>query len=246
MKHTMFAFAAIAVATSVPEPLRADEHAPAVTQAASVRSPSAETDWMGGYVGLLVGALWSDEQVTYAPVAGGALSRWSPDANGTSGGLYLGYNWQTQQNLVYGIEAEYSWVKADGSDTLGVAGAPVTRTIDTTIDKTAAIRARIGYAFDRTLLYATAGWAHAKYDSRYSAVIAGAPSRTFYSWSGHADGWTVGFGVEHVLSNRWVARIDYRYSDYGTVDQGTTPAPAANASSEFSTQEVRFGLATRF
>jgi len=61
-------------------------------------------------------------------------------------------------------------------------------------------------------------------------------------------GWTVGGGVETMFWSHWLARVEYRYSDYGNTGLVFPPAPAVgwNANVNFKTNTVLGGLAYKF
>lgn len=207
-------------------------------------------DWSGGYAGLQLGMLNADQNVDVVTPALGLPRRNSLDPDGLVGGLYGGYNWQRGSNLVYGIEAEFNWADADatvtnvlGTVVVGAGTVPFGETINTSIDHTAAIRGRLGYAMDRTLLYATAGWAWIDHSGSYATVVNGVPGIPT-TWSDNDSGWTAGVGIEHAFTDRWIGRIDYRYSDFGSV----TYAPVGGniLSGDLSTHEIRAGVAMRF
>jgi outer membrane immunogenic protein len=62
------------------------------------------------------------------------------------------------------------------------------------------------------------------------------------------SGWTVGGGVEHKLWGNWLARIEYRYADFGTFSQQFFPPCGAGftANVHVKTQLLNFGLAYKF
>ena len=68
------------------------------------------------------------------------------------------------------------------------------------------VRARIGWAVDHALFYATGGWAatNAGFTESFGAfgntVVATANSDTMRS------GWTVGVGIEYAFTNNWSAK----------------------------------------
>src|SRR5262249_29629416 len=131
----------------------------------------------------------------------------------------------------------------------------------------ASLRARLGYAWDRTLLYATGGVAftNVKFSANFQPTTcfnaAGAPfacpglstedSQTF-------TGGTVGAGIEYAVTNNLIAGIEGRYTWYGnkTFDTGVLAiAPAAGgtfltvpttASVKFNTAEVMGRLSWKF
>ena len=132
------------------------------------------------------------------------------DIDGVFGGAQLGYNWQFNRNWVFGIETDLS-----GSD-IGTAGF--------TVDWFGTTRVRLGYAWDRMMLYGTGGISYGGTDAT----------------SGHV-GWAAGVGLEWAFAPRWSAKIEYLYVDLG---DEILPLFAAPVSVDFST--VRFGVNYRF
>lgn len=169
------------------------------------------------------------------------------NASGVIGGIFGGYNWQTSDNLVYGVEAE---INAAGADVSGDGVPPpgfgfLRNGIDSDVDWTAALRGRVGYAMDRTLLYVAAGVAFA--DVGLDGQSAGGAGP--FSYSETLTGWTIGAGVEHAFTPNSVARIDYRFSDFGD-ESFTFVAPGSGDLHRFDldavTHEIKAGLAYKF
>ena len=154
--------------------------------------------WTGGYVGLQGGGIWSDSSVN-EPDTG----VFSENFNGGLFGGYAGYNWQSGA-WVYGAEGDFNGVWND--ETFNIGGFDV----DVGTDYLASLRGRVGYAFDRTLIFATAGVAF----TRMSAE-----ADLFDGVSLNADdnltGWTVGAGAEYAFTDNWIGRLEYRYYDFG-------------------------------
>lgn len=72
------------------------------------------------------------------------------------------------------------------------------------------VRLRAGYAFDRTLIYATGGWATVRnYQKEY---IEGVLDDKFKD---RLNGYTVGVGVEQAFTDNLFGRLEYRYNDFG-------------------------------
>ncbi|WP_246755344.1 MULTISPECIES: outer membrane protein [Rhizobium] len=63
-------------------------------------------------------------------------------------------------------------------------------------DITGAVRGRLGYAFDRTLIYATGGWTATR---GFIKIPGDKESKTF-------NGWTIGAGVDYAFTNNIFAR----------------------------------------
>ena len=66
------------------------------------------------------------------------------------------------------------------------------------------VRGRVGYAWDRALIYGTGGVAFGDFNFSFSQNI----------WTGQV-GWTVGGGIDYALDNNWSLSAEYRYTDYG-------------------------------
>lgn len=205
--------------------------------------------WAGGYVGAQAGYLDSDIDLSGVNTGGGqTMSSSDLNASGAVGGVFAGYNWQPSANLVYGIEAE---INATGADESG-AGVPppafgfIGGGIKSEIDWTAALRARVGYAMDRTLLYVAGGVAFA--DVSLDGTNRGGNPGPF-SYNETLTGWTIGAGIEHAFTDNWVARLDYRYSDYGD-DSFTFLPPGGGPLHSFKVDavahEVKVGISYKF
>ena len=60
-------------------------------------------------------------------------------------------------------------------------------------------------------------------------------------------GWTAGGGIEAMLWSNWLARIEYRYSDYGTFSYTLfSTVDAIAAESKLHTHTALVGVAYRF
>ncbi|MDJ0858562.1 MAG: outer membrane beta-barrel protein [Dinoroseobacter sp.] len=208
--------------------------------------------WAGGYAGLQLGYIDADADVDYEePNNGnnGFRTTSSASVDGVAGGINAGYNWSSSGPWVYGIEGEYNWADADGSsnETVIVSSFPNPDLgiYKTEINATAALRGRIGYASGAGLFYGTFGIAYVDYDVAYTNTAFPAADRAF---STSDTGWTLGLGYERDLGNKWTARIDYRYSDFGTktLETATVASGPSKFSSDLSTSEIRVGFTRRF
>lgn len=186
--------------------------ATAVQAADTVIETATPYDWSGIYLGLQAGGAW-----LRADDSSDAVSMKS----GAFGG-YVGANWQNG-NLVFGIEGDINYTSSDG-DIYG---------IDTGADWQGAIRARLGYAIDNVLIYGAGGLAVTR------AYIDAPP---IVSEKETLTGWTIGAGAEYAFQQNWIARLDYRYSDYG----GTNFGLAGAGEVDFTEHAVRVGIAYKF
>lgn len=189
--------------------------------------------WTGGYIGGQTGYVWGDGRF------GGGGDHANPKPDGFIGGLYAGANYQFGNNVVISIEADIAWSGADDSvlvyNSAGVpwpADFPVVQALD----RTGAVRARLGYAMDRWLPYIAGGAALAAVDQR----LVGADGNFDATYAG----WTVGLGSEYAFSNNMIFRAEYRYADFGTKTFDLRDSPPLDIG--LKTSDIRIGLAYKF
>ncbi len=248
--------------------------------------------WSGFYVGGHVGWGWRSTTVddpfsvsAFPNSATGAPTR-RFDSDGFLGGVQAGGNYQIGQ-VVVGTEINFSWADINGNrtDTLSVTGTiPLinlpsitstetdTRTWTNRTDWLGTATIRIGYAWDRWLVYGKGGIAaaHNRYsfldvDRSTSSSGGSAPfisvSTISATGSDTRAGWTVGGGIEWAFCNNWSATVEYNYLDLGNESVGMAgtstlaiPPPFAGRTRavsfttdiEQTIQIVRFGVNYRF
>jgi outer membrane immunogenic protein len=230
--------------------------------------PAPVFTWTGFYIGLNAGYNWGNNDLTL--YANPVYAAYFPtgvktDSDGFTGGIQAGYNWQMNQ-FVLGVEGDWVWLDSGktGSATIaypsgypgaGVGGASVTSTGKIGSDWLATLRARVGYAMDRWMIYGTGGlaWGNVSSSSSLSAsYINAAGVSTLDLWQGKNDdtrfGWTLGAGVEYAITNNFTTKLEYLYYDLGSknyaVVGGTLPAAAARAKMDGNI--IRAGLNYKF
>ncbi len=186
-------------------------------------SPVAVYDWTGFYGGLNVGRPTNSNTWDGA----GATTSTPGDWSGTIWGLTLGYDMQAG-DWVYGAALDYSPSNFDATGTSGTLACAAGDCL-TELDDTAALRARFGRAFDRTMVYGTAGFATGSATGTYGGTVA----------SDRLNGYTVGLGIEHAITDNVSLNAEYLYTDLGTL---TLPL----ASTDVSYGTVRIGANFRF
>lgn len=179
-------------------------------------APAAVFNWTGFYVGGQVGYAWRDDNNVERFIATGLPTGWRADSRptGAVGGVHAGFNWQSGM-FVVGVEGdiEASGVRGSGAYRLN-GGPPILDRIDTSTDWQGSIRGRVGLAANNWLFYGTGGAAFATIKHTYFSVVLGNGALAF---SNSVTGWTAGAGVEYGFSPNWSARLEYRYTDYGTI-----------------------------
>lgn len=133
-------------------------------------------------------------------------------------------------SLVFGVVGEFG--KTQIRDSVSAfSTTPANYVFTRELDWNAALRARAGFAADRTLFYATGGGAYAKLDRSFTSTN-GANSFTLNQDGDHVWGWQAGGGVEQKLGNNFSIGLEYIYSRYddddNTVMVGPGTAPATN------------------
>jgi outer membrane immunogenic protein len=144
-------------------------------------------------------------------------------ADDVSGGGYAGYNWQFD-NVVVGVEGDLGYSAVEGGN--GVVSS------ETGLFGSARVRA--GVAFNPFLVYATGGVAAAEVE--YGDGI-GSDTETQL-------GYTVGAGVEGFVTDNITARVEYRYTDYGSEDFSLPTT--GTFSSGYDEHSVRAGVGLKF
>ena len=205
--------ATVALMVGVGGASAADIYAPAPV-AEVIYNPAPAFSWTGGYAGGLIGYEWGS-----AKVQGG--SSMSPD--GFMGGVYGGYNFQTSNMFVMGLEGDFTLSGAEDK----AGGVRVSNNWNGTL------RARAGLAFDRFLVYGTGGLAIGKITTKLDGGGTNAGT--------HA-GWTVGAGMEAAITNNVIGRLEYRYTDYGKNTYDTSPKTNVN----FNSSQVMAGIGFKF
>lgn len=186
---------------------------------APVVSVAPQDSWAGGYTGLYIG---------------GAKNRFKADGNtdkfnknAAKFGAYAGLNFQND-NIVYGLEGDAGYNSAK-------FGKATDKTASAKAGFEGSLRGRLGYDMGIFMPYVTAGVAGTQL--KYSTFDKSA--------SAFHVGWTAGAGTEAKLTSNIIARLEYRYSDFGKKNIQVTPtADILNA--KFNTHEIRMGVGYKF
>ena len=249
--------------------------------------PPPPFSWTGFYIGANIGGSFgnANTDLNVAPVTvttnfvgsftvpGAADSR-SAGLEGIIGGGQIGYNWQFSPNWVLGLEADIQASGEKGSNSFSapfsftVLGAPVAGTAVANYEAKilwfGTVRGRIGYAWDRLMVYATGGLAYGEVKVEGTGTVNGtvgtggltAPVSVTKA-IGHSAtnvGWTVGVGIEGALVDHWTWRAEYLYMDLGSIDDlDAAVNPIATASggqiithTHFTDNVVRVGVNYKF
>jgi outer membrane immunogenic protein len=183
-------------------------------------------NWTGFYIGGNIGAGWSglsDTNTNFSDTLGSTFSA-ATNAQFLGGGQ-VGVNYEFANGIVIGAEA-----MLDGfanSQNATVTATDPTGTVAANIGTSnarwlATVSGRLGYAWDRVLLYAKGGGAWVATNSP-AISVSGTPATFSSITNTTSSGYTVGFGVEWAFSGNWSARAEYAY--IGLPNQTFTVAP---------------------
>jgi outer membrane immunogenic protein len=169
-------------------------------------APPRAYNWTGVYVGVNGGGGWGRSHWVSTP--DGAAANYS-----LSGGLVggtLGYNLQAgTSSFVLGGEVDLAWTNSKGTvPPVVVAAIPISCVPNCEITNPwlATARLRFGYSFDWILPYVTAGVAIGRLEANIAGIPMGRQSVNNLSW-------TVGAGVEIVISGPWTVKLEYLHAD---------------------------------
>jgi outer membrane immunogenic protein len=200
--------------------------------AAYVPAPIPYYNWTGFYLGGNVGYGFSSSS-TFADTQASTFA--STTSQSFLGGGEVGVNWQFWGGVVIGAEADFEWLP-NTKNTITATGTGVTNagsTASATINNRwlTLADARLGYAWDRLLVFAKGGGAFVG-ASNSSATITG-PGAVPLSLSGPStnSGWNAGVGFEYAFWGTWSAKAEY---DYIRLNTATFTASGGVGSSPFA------------
>jgi outer membrane immunogenic protein len=175
-------------------------------------------NWSGFYIGGNLGAGWSSGSFT--DTFGDSFST-NSNAQFVGGGQ-VGINYEFQGGVVIGAEADFDWLpNTNNASTATVLGTPVSVTVNNRWLTT--VTGRLGYAFDRVLVYGKGGGAWVG-SSNPGITVGGVPFAP--STSSTNMGWTAGFGVEWAFVGTWSVRAEY---DFVGLNNQSFTVPALGA-----------------
>ena len=193
--------------------------------------PAPIFTWTGIYVGGQIGYGWlngNNNFTGFDPVTGAFVAtNVGGSANGVIGGANVGYNYQINQ-FVIGLEGT---VDGTSISNTAVANVPLLGgnfgvTANSSIPIEGSIRGRLGYAWDRVLIYATGGVAFGAFRTDFNGFGMGAGGVPITGSTNVSDtrvGWTVGGGIQYAVTNNWSVRAEYRYTDFGSINEALFP-----------------------
>jgi outer membrane immunogenic protein len=247
MKRSLFGIAAIFAMIGTPV-LAAD-------MPLKAPPPPPAWSWTGFYLGFNGGYGWSGANTVTLSELGvtvpGVVGPGS--ANGGFGGGQIGYNWQIK-SFVLGAEADIEGANirhSSGSNVVDAAGDVALS--NQNLNSFYTLRGRAGFAFDRTLVYFTGGFAGGRVIT--DTILVTNPTTTAFANLTDAtsrSGYVLGGGLEYAFDRHWSLKAEYQYLNLGSgILSGPIVNPAPGVSITSTTvkdnfQTVRGGVNYHF
>jgi len=175
-------------------------------------------DWSGFYAGAHIGVANGDITATdVTQPSGGFFTDLVPagtegfhfsDAN-VAGGVHVGAQYQWDQFVLGG---EASWTATGIRKTIVSPYFPDDDTETGRIQHYATVVGRVGYAFDRVLIYAKGGYAGGEvgFKARDNDAL------VTYEQNDWHNGYAIGAGIDYALTDKLSLGVDYTHIDLGS------------------------------
>ena len=249
----------------------ASAHAADLAPRPYTKAPEAPLveSWTGFYLGAELGGRWSNTTWTSTgledPVAAFENVR-LPQGNPASfnaatvrAGGYAGYNWQVAPTWVVGLEGDIAWGNSSKTSA-GIPGSwfafstPATIALDSSNVREGwdgTIRGRLGFLITPSvMLFGTGGVAFQDVSVTANCSRNGpwCVLNRSESFNHVMTGWTVGGGIEGKVASGWLARLEYRYADFGSLSHEFFPKTIDSVfmTESMRTQTVSVGIAHQF
>jgi outer membrane immunogenic protein len=166
--------------------------------------------WTGFYVGVNAGWGWdtNDDNNGFLGLNGGIFDDDDDSDGGFIGGGQVGYNMQFG-SFVAGVEADLQFADINGSDRRVLVNGALINVGTGGLDYFGTVRARLGFAIDRALVYATGGFAYGGGDNGNGCRVG-----NLIDCDDDDDvsgGWTLGGGVEFAVTNNLTVKLEGLY-----------------------------------
>ena len=139
--------------------------------------PVVYYDWTGAYIGFNAGSTWSHVDQTFPNPLGfgpgpGSQNNFSTSPSNGIFGFHAGAQWQWGA-WVLGAEAALSGCFQECRSTSGVVTTPANTFFEHKITNLFTVGPRLGYAWDRFMIFATGGYASADLKTAACSTVTG-------------------------------------------------------------------------
>lgn len=220
---------------------------------------SAQDNWTGWYMGgqlghasanastsAALGGAWSSESAPLQSEVVTGLAR-DLDANGTTYGLFGGYNHQFASGFVLGFELGYDQINADEAVSTGLQPTTAFPSLEydfqhaIELNHQTTLRTRLGYASNRHLFYVSGGWTQVDIDAS-TGMLSNGGYKKLGTVSKRANGTQWGVGYEYDFGNRWSLRGEYLRTNTGSFHYDTDYLPGSSFTSPAYSESIKQDL----
>jgi outer membrane immunogenic protein len=183
--------------------------------------------WHGAYAGVHAGYGWGSADMSCdLGVCVGSM-----DTSGALGGGQIGYNWNLG-GVILGVEADLAFTNIEGDSFFGGKNQA------SELDWMATVRGRAGMLIrDNMLVYGTAGVVWGGWDDSATPIVV--PHR----WSTVYTGYTVGGGIESIITRNVSVKLEYLFVDFGdATHKWTDSGLSGTATFDHEVHTVRLGV----
>ena len=183
--------------------------------------PVAYYDWSGAYIGFNAGGVWNEINRSFK--VGGAVNPnfGTNDSDGIFG-FHAGAQWQWGA-WVLGAEAALSGCFSECRATSGVVPPPgiaANTFFQHKITNLFTVGPRLGYAWDRFMIFATGGYASADLKTAACNALTNACDQTRFNGASHNTGWYAGGGFDYMVHTGPLVDVllgaEYQHFDVGS------------------------------
>jgi outer membrane immunogenic protein len=190
--------------------------------------PVAYYDWTGVYIGFNAGGVWYDVDRVFSGPSNGVIGNGvgNTKTNDSDGifGFHAGAQWQWGA-WVLGAEAALSGCFRECRSVSGVLPQPTflpNNFMEHKITNLFTVGPRLGYAWDRLMIFATGGYASANLKGTYCDTVTGTCGPGFTNQNGQSrnNGWYAGGGFDYMVHKGplvdVVLGVEYQHYDVGS------------------------------
>ncbi|MGE4372481.1 MAG: outer membrane protein [Xanthobacter sp.] len=201
-----------------------------------LKAPEQASNWTSLYAGGTLGTGWGHSRYSSPfpnPVTGDTAQ-----LGGALAGAQIGADYQMGAYVV-GAEASLAWANITGTDTCystAPAGALSGFNCGSTVEALGTLTGRLGYAFDKALIYARGGFSWNRQNDAFNndnfvgQILSNSSTNT---------GWTLGGGIEFALLPDLTMGLEYKHFDFGASQAFTTTAPPSLVGVNLAPNSVR-------
>jgi len=187
--------------------------------------PVVYYDWTGAYIGFNAGSTWSHIDQTFPNPLGfgpgpGSQNNFSTSPSNGIFGFHAGAQWQWGA-WVLGAEAALSaCLFQECNSTSGVVTNPANTFFEHKITNLFTVGPRLGYAWDRFMIFATGGYASADLKTAACSSVTGLCDQTRFNGASRNNGWYAGGGFDYMVHKGPLVDVlfglEYQHFDVGS------------------------------